>query len=104
MVKAVYDGAYGFTVSGHAGQAPIGQDLVCAATSTLIMALVEDMAQNDDKLIARKSSVQSGCVYLKVIPSADYKEACEGAFSVVRNGFKLLSQQYSKYISYEECI
>ncbi len=104
MVKAVYDGSYGFTVSGHAGQAPIGQDLVCAATSTLIMALVEDTAQNEDKLIARKASVQSGYTYLKVVPSAEYKEACEGAFSVVRSGFALLSQRYPKYISYEECI
>ena len=33
------------TVKGHAGTAPAGQDLVCAAVSTLTYTLAENVAQ-----------------------------------------------------------
>lgn len=33
----------GFTVKGHAGYAPIGQDIVCAGISTLVQTLIESI-------------------------------------------------------------
>ena len=38
MIQAVFDGAH-VTVCGHAGHAPAGQDIVCAAVSALVYAL-----------------------------------------------------------------
>ena len=53
----------GITIKGHAGYAPLGQDIVCAGVSTLaqtliasIEALTEDAIQYD---------IQSGWVEIK---------------------------------------
>ena len=35
MIRAVFDGTH-VTVCGHAGHAPAGQDIVCAAVSALV--------------------------------------------------------------------
>lgn len=41
MIEAVYDSeALTLTVSGHAGYAPKGQDIVCAGVSTLVYTLI----------------------------------------------------------------
>ncbi len=41
MIEAVYDGdALTLTVRGHAGYAPIGEDIVCAGVSTLVYTLI----------------------------------------------------------------
>jgi uncharacterized protein YsxB (DUF464 family) len=104
MLKVVYDGANGITMTGHAGQAPMGHDLVCAGASTLITALAEELKQNEDRMLVLKISLESGAAYVKAIPTTAYKEACEGAFSVALRGFEMLSAQYSDYILFERCI
>ena len=38
MIRVRFDGAQ-MTVSGHAGYAPAGRDIVCAAVSALVCAL-----------------------------------------------------------------
>ena len=43
MIKIIYDGAI-LKVQGHAGYAPDGQDIVCAAISTLTITLINSMA------------------------------------------------------------
>ena len=41
MIKAVYDSdALTLTLSGHAGYAPKGQDIVCAGVSALVYTLI----------------------------------------------------------------
>ncbi|MDD3503886.1 MAG: ribosomal-processing cysteine protease Prp [Eubacteriales bacterium] len=43
----------GITVSGHANYAPRGQDIVCAAVSTLAIALINSIKDlTEDKRIA----------------------------------------------------
>lgn len=104
MIKVTYDGDLGITMTGHAGQAPIGQDLVCAASSTLITALAEQMARNADKLIIFEHLLESGGAYVKVVPDSDFRSRCEGVYSVILTGFELLSQAYPDYILLESCI
>ena len=46
MVQIIYDQAAGaVTVTGHAGAGEHGQDLICAAVSTLVCTLAEDVRQ-----------------------------------------------------------
>lgn len=105
MIKITYkDESHSIEMSGHAGSAPIGEDLVCAAASTLIMALVEYMAENADKLTAFEYSIDSGEAFVKAIPTDAFKKAHEGAYDVILTGFALLSNRYPEYILLESCI
>lgn len=44
MIRAVF-GRDRVTVTGHAGYAPKGQDIVCAAASALVFALIGSLRQ-----------------------------------------------------------
>ena len=44
MIRAVF-GRDRVTVMGHAGYAPKGQDIVCAAASALVFALIGSLRQ-----------------------------------------------------------
>ena len=63
MIRAVFDGTH-VTVCGHAGHAPAGQDIVCAAVSALVYALAGSL------------------------------EDCGAAFTLVRCGLAQLARQY----------
>ena len=46
MIRAVF-GRDRVTVMGHAGYAPKGQDIVCAAASALVFALIGSLRQEE---------------------------------------------------------
>lgn len=92
------------TMSGHAGSAPYGQDLVCAASSALITSLAEFMARNEDKLTEHIVNIDRGEAYIKVSPVDGFKDMCDGAFSVITSGFELLSNLHPEYILVKSCI
>ena len=47
MIRAVF-GRDRVTVTGHAGYAPKGQDIVCAAASALVFALIGSLRQEEN--------------------------------------------------------
>lgn len=47
MIRAVF-GRDRVTVMGHAGYAPKGQDIVCAAASALVFALIGSLRQEEN--------------------------------------------------------
>ena len=49
MIRAVF-GRDRVTVMGHAGYAPKGQDIVCAAASALVFALIGSLRQEENLL------------------------------------------------------
>lgn len=105
MIKITYDKAdNSIRMSGHANSAPMGEDLVCAAASTLITALAEYMAENEDKLTAFDYKLDSGDAFVRAIPTETFTELCEGAYALALTGFTLLSSTYPEYILLESCI
>lgn len=103
MINVTYD-KHSITMSGHAGSAPAGEDLICAAASTLITALAETMAKHKDKLSGYSVKLESGDAYVKVTPTEEFKETCDGAFEMALSGFELLSSLYPAYILLWSCI
>lgn len=103
MIKVIYE-KHSITMSGHAGSAPIGEDLICAAASTLITALAETMAKHQDKLSGYSVKLESGDAHVKVTPTEEFKETCDGAFEMALSGFELLSSLYPAYILLRSCI
>ena len=80
------------TLHGHAGNAPRGQDTVCAAVSALVFALVGTLEQQG-KL--REAVVRAG--YATVCA----REGCEAQLSVVRCGLGQLAALYPECVRVE---
>lgn len=90
MIRIMYDPEeLILKLSGHAGSAPKGQDLVCAAVSALFGALQlsEDIAvaKNDDGSFTAVNICAGGM----------------NAFRLIAHTLEQLSRQYPEYISYE---
>lgn len=73
------------TVSGHAGHAPAGQDIVCAAVSALTYALAGYLEETGQ---AARSDIRRG--YADI----EGAEGCGAAFALVRCGMEQLAAAY----------
>lgn len=73
------------TVSGHAGYAPAGQDIVCAAVSALAYALAGYLEETGQ---AARSDIRRG--YADI----EGAEGCGAAFALVRCGMEQLAAAY----------
>ena len=79
MIRAVF-GRDRVTVTGHAGYAPKGQDIVCAAASALVFALIGSLRQ-----------------YV----TAAAKGPCREELELVRCGLAQLAAQYPQCVEVE---
>lgn len=79
-------------VSGHADYAPKGQDIICASVSILLYTLAAALGDDveDLKLDTGDSRVTWKCT-----------KRTNQVASVINEGFRLLSQSYPHYVSYE---
>lgn len=82
-------------VSGHAGTAPYGRDLVCAAVTALVCALA--------KYVSEQELEESPTLRLE---SGDAEITARGkdlapAFETVCAGLKLLAKEYPENMSWE---
>lgn len=84
MIRAVFDGAH-VTVCGHAGHAPAGQDIVCAAVSALVYALAGSLEETGQ---AARICIRRG--FAEVEGAGD----CGAAFALARCGLAQLARQY----------
>lgn len=77
-----------FSVRGHAGAAPKGEDLVCAAATILARALGETV--RGEKYL----KIQDGEFVLRCEPTGQNM----AYFDVIEKGYELLEQQYPEFI------
>lgn len=91
MTKIRYNPAENrMDISGHAGYAPSGQDIVCAAVSILTMTLenmVYDHAESLRPLIHKKD----GECRISCTPAKGNATKCRTIFETIYGGFELLS-------------
>ena len=105
MVDAkIYFTVDGFeaSLSGHAGFAPKGQDIVCAGVSALVMSLA-DTVENAIKLSdigALEIKAADGEFYIHVggISSAELYNDLNAYFHMFRLGLEKIQQEYPDYI------
>jgi len=81
------------SLTGHAGYAPAGQDIVCAAVSALVFALVS-AAEEDDGLT--ELVIRPGRV------TAAVKEECAAYVRVAACGLRQLAARYPACVAVEE--
>ena len=91
MIRAVF-GRDRVTVMGHAGYAPKGQDIVCAAASALVFALIGSLRQEEN---LREVGIRPGYV------TAAAKGPCREKLELVRCGLAQLAAQYPQCVEVE---
>ena len=91
MIRAVF-GRDRVTVMGHAGYAPKGQDIVCAAVSALVYALIGDLQERG---LVRELVIRPGYV------TAAAKGPCREELELVRCGLAQLAAQYPQCVEVE---
>nr|DAI75720.1 MAG TPA: YsxB-like protein [Caudoviricetes sp.] len=103
MVEIVYYRRYHrVTVKGHAGTAPAGEDLVCAAVSALCCTLAENVAQLHRlrKVTEPEIRLENGDAEISCVPVDGYQSGIRIIFEAVCIGFALLSGKYPGAVSY----
>ena len=104
MIQAVYYRKYNrLTVTGHAGAAEPGRDLVCASASILTYTLAANVANMADSGQVREPIIKNdpGDAQISCKPRHNLKATVTLVFDSVCVGFALLAKDYPQYISYE---
>ena len=88
-------------IQGHAGYAPAGEDIVCAATSMLGALLEETLLRENTQGGLRFLSVQksNGVLELDFSPTLSGWSRLSPVLEAVEHGFRLLADQYPSYVS-----
>ena len=84
---------------GHAGYAPKGQDIVCAAVSTLMQALAFSVNDREDGFAVASSSGAAG-TYLELQARATPENRAK--FELVTDGLELVAQLYPKFVTFND--
>lgn len=82
--------------SGHAGYAPSGQDIVCAAASILTATLARSLGGVDGYRYVDDGDT----VHISCRPSLRQVERVVHVFDVIDSGFGLLCNSYPNHIRY----
>ena len=104
MIHAVYYRKYNrLTVTGHAGAAETGHDLVCASASMLAYTLAANVANMADHGQVREPVIQNnpGDTEISCKPKHNLKATVTLVFDSVCVGYELLAHDYPEFVSYE---
>lgn len=87
-------------IVGHAESAPKGEDMVCAAVSTLAYTLAYNLQMMLDKS-EYTIHMEEGDAAIAALPNGYQAEQCREIFRVIGNGLCMLAGQYDQYIHFE---
>ena len=104
MIHAIYYRKYNrLTVTGHAGSAEPGRDLVCAAASTLAYTLAANVFNMAEAKQVREPIIKMDAGDTEISCNANHKfrATVTLVFDSVCLGFAMLAHDHPEYISYE---
>lgn len=91
---------YSFTMTGHAGFAERGKDIVCSAASILFYTICDTVGMIGEEAFEEKpkfniDETENGVTaYVKCKPKEDYIAVIDTVYQTVFNGYKLLAEGY----------
>ncbi len=97
MIEA-YFGEGEFSVTGHAGYAPHGRDIVCAGVSALCAALINYLDRLDEKGFISMYGLELGDGFLRCGVDNDFLGFGREAIKLVRGGIELVAKAYPKNV------
>lgn len=87
------------TAEGHAGYGDRGNDIVCAAVSTLMHSLSVYLLNNRDLLEAdAQIETMGGFMAVKCCPMKEHESELRAAFEVCVLGLICIGDKYPKYV------
>ena len=106
MIQATFEsdaatGILSLTVTGHAGAAEKGQDIVCASASilTYTVAQIAQFMYKQKQLKKRpRIKIESGDAHVVVKPKDDFYAEAMHTFFVAQVGYSLLAHNYPDYV------
>jgi len=102
MIKIVFrPEIFELEITGHAGQADKGKDIVCAAVSALFYTLAEALCESREMLEDTPNiKEEDGNGYIKCIPKEEYVGNIARTYWTVLVGLQMMAEHYSKYINF----
>lgn len=88
-------------IIGHAEQADIGHDIVCASCSILaytVAQLVKNAEVAGDLKAPAKIKIEKGDAYISCKPTKEAYETILSAFMFAEVGYKLLAHNYPQFV------
>ena len=104
MIQVTYYRSYNrLTVTGHAGSAEPGEDLVCASASMLAYTLAANVANMADSGQVRQPIIKTdaGDAEISCNPRHNLKASVTLIFDSVCVGFELLAHDYPEFVKYK---
>ena len=103
MIKIIYvadpeGGKLTMRAEGHAGYAPAGQDIVCAAVSCLMQTLAYSATEDEHTSSCSYQGKDGPVVSVKAGDSVLMRDK----FELVADGLTLLAEQYPENVSFKE--
>ena len=92
MISARWEAPCRLRISGHAGYAEAGKDIVCAGVSTLYGTLLEELDERESR---GEGTVKAAGDALEWTPETD---EIRGIYAMVWRGILLLAAQYGEFI------
>ena len=89
-------------IEGHAHHGKKGEDIVCAAISTLFYTLVEALQQSDDMMTSSLSyDDNEGQGYIKCFPKEEYMGNIVRTYWTVLVGMELVANNYPNNVTFK---
>lgn len=85
-------------VTGHAGFAPAGEDIVCAGVSALVGALGHYLGELEEQGWGRLDIANEDGGWRICFAPAGKKREALAAFDTVWEGFRLIAKQYPEHL------
>ena len=104
MIQVVYYRKYHrLTMTGHAGSADPGRDLVCASASMLAYTLAVNVTNMAGQGQVRQpiTKLNEGDAEISCNPRSNLKHVVSLVFDSICLGFELLAHDHPAYISFE---
>ena len=100
MTRVSYEPeAFRLRVEGHAGSAPAGRDLVCAAVSVLCWTLIAEAEAEERYHTETVTDEKRAYIDVRCCPEGATAYACSYLFDIIMSGFTLLAENYPEYIT-----
>lgn len=99
MIELSYsEGAFSLRVRGHAGYAPRGQDIVCAAVSALCAALEAALSEREEYRAEIKRRAGAAEFSVRCDPEAEAAESCRALMRAAALGIGQISRSYPQCV------
>ena len=89
------------SLSGHAGYANVGEDIVCSACSILAYTLAQSLiAMAEDGNLEGEPAIRldPGDILIRCVPKDDAFDSVEAVFTFALIGYRLLEHKYPQNV------